>query len=301
VKARVIVNPVAGRGAALTKLPLVNERLRRRWATVDIAVTLGKGDAESLAREAAERGYTQIVTMGGDGTLNEALNGVKQSGRLADITFAVVPFGTGNDFARALGIDDVDRALEAISAGEAQAVDVGSLNGRLFINASAGGFVAEVSDAVSNELKSLAGRFAYLIAGTGVLMDYEPVGAQLTIDGGVAEALSQLHMFVISNAQTIGGGHVVAPRAQIADGLLDVCVVHSTTTADFVALLRRISVGEHLTDEHVIYRQARSVAIAFDRPIKLNTDGEVFETRHGSYEAQARSVRFLQITASGRA
>jgi diacylglycerol kinase (ATP) len=294
VKARVIVNPTAGRGAALTQLPTISDRMRQ-LGRVDIALTSGSGDAERLAAEAAAEDYTHLVAVGGDGTLNEVLNGACRGGRLGGMAFGVVPMGTGNDFARVLGVhDDLEHALATLIGGVERPVDLGSLNGRLFINASAGGFVAEVSEAASSQLKTLAGRLAYLIAGTGVLLEYEPATARVACHNGRAVARTEtLHMFVVANARTIGGGHLVTPRASIDDGLLDVCLVHSTTTADFVALLAKISRGEHLDDEHVSYFQVPGADLEFDRVVKVNTDGEVLETERCSYRVLKGAARFL--------
>src|SRR5688500_2454468 len=166
----------------------MSEQLRRRIGTLDIVITEAEGDASETARQAVQNGYDHLFIAGGDGTLNDALNGVASAGGLDAVTFGVIPLGTGNDFATALGLPaELGAAIDQLLESPALVVDVGRLNDRYFVNVSAGGFLAEVSDAVNPRLKTLAGKLAYLIGGAQVILDYEPVHAQLRrVDGAAA-------------------------------------------------------------------------------------------------------------------
>ncbi|RPJ70389.1 MAG: diacylglycerol kinase family lipid kinase [Acidobacteria bacterium] len=293
MKTRLIVNPVSGRDQAPDVLPAVNERLRAAFGEVEIVMTIGEGDGEHSARRAAEDGCRRIIVAGGDGTLNEALNGVAAAGALDDTVFGVVPLGTGNDFATVLGLpDDPLDAAERVAAGLERRVDLGVLHERVFVNASAGGFVAEVSDALSSGLKTIAGRMAYVIAGAGVLMDFEPPSVEARFGDEVIPR-RPCQLFVVCNGQTIGGGHRVAPHARLDDGLLDVCLVEASTATEFLTLLRRISNGDHLGDPLVTYRQFREGELSFDRVIKVNTDGEVRQADRCRYRVMPGAARFL--------
>lgn len=293
-RTRLIINPVAGRDTAPEHLPDINARLRSALGEVDIVMTIGSGDAERAAAQAAEDGYGRIVVVGGDGTLNEALNGAERAGRLEAVTFGIVPLGTGNDFASALGIHGVAEAVDVVVAGRAVKVDLGALDGRIFVNTSAGGFVAEVSEALTPELKTLAGRFAFVLAGAGVLLDFDPVPTAVTLDGAAAPDLSTaLQMFVVCNGPTIGGGRPIAPAARLDDGLLDVVLVRATSTPEFIALLRRITAAEHVDDPLVTYRQVRSLELAFARTIAVNTDGEVLTRQHCRYTIRPGALSML--------
>ena len=150
MKSKLIVNPTAGADTAPDHLETMNRLLRRRIGRLDIVMTVSEGDATDAAAQAVEDGYDHLFVAGGDGTLNEALNGVARvDGGLEAITFGVIPLGTGNDFATALGLpEDVEAAIDLLLEGEPSRVDVASLNDRYFVNVSAGGFLAEVSDAV---------------------------------------------------------------------------------------------------------------------------------------------------------
>lgn len=288
-----IVNPVSGADRGVDHLPFLRDGLRAAFGEVHVDVTESQGDGERAARRAAENGCVRVVVAGGDGTLNEALNGVAAASALDRVVFGLVPMGTGNDFAAMLGLpDDPAAAVETIAAGRERRVDVGLVNDRAFVNASAGGFLAEVSDALTPGLKTVAGRLAYVIAGAGVLAGFEPPSAQVTM-GEEPIAQRPYQFFAVCNGQTIGGGHRAAPRARLDDGLLDACLVEASGTLDLVALLRRMSKGDHLDAEGVTYRQFQSAELAFDRVVKVNTDGEVQETRVCRYRVMPGGTRFF--------
>ena len=299
MKSRLIINPVSGTDSAPDLLQLINERLRAAFGELDIVMTIGAGDATAAAESAARSGdYDKLFVGGGDGTLNEVLNGVARvEGALERLAFGLVPLGTGNDFANALGLpEDVEAAIDILSAGRTIMSDVGDLNGRRFINVSAGGFIAEVSDAVNPQLKTVAGKLAYLVGGAQVLFDYEPVRASLRLteaDGRMSERTFDMQMFAVCNSRMVGGGRLIAPHALIDDSLLDVCVVEAMPMLEFISLLTSVSSGEHLADERVSYVRARELELRFARTVKVNTDGEVLETDHCRYTLQPRAARFI--------
>jgi diacylglycerol kinase (ATP) len=300
MKSRLIVNPVSGTDSGPDYLREINERLRASLGEMDIVMTTGPCDAADAAESAARDGeYHRLFVAGGDGTLNEAVNGVARVPRgLERITFGVIPLGTGNDFASALGLpEDVEESIKILLAGRTILADVGVLNSRRFVNVSAGGFVAEVSDAVNPQLKTVAGKLAYLVGGAQVLFDYEPVKASVTVEGGAGQDAGpdeiELELFAVCNSRLVGGGRLIAPHATIDDGLLDVCLVEAMPTLEFLGLLTRVSEGDHVSDERVHYFRARSVELHFDRRLKVNTDGEVLETDSCRYTVEPRAARFL--------
>jgi diacylglycerol kinase (ATP) len=301
MKSRLIVNPVSGTDSGPDYLQEINERLRAGVGEMDIVMTTGPCDAADAAESAARDGeYDRLFIAGGDGTLNEAVNGVARvSGGLSRITFGLIPLGTGNDFAAALGLpEDVEESIRILLAGRTVGADVGVLNGRRFVNVSAGGFVAEVSDAVNPQLKTVAGKLAYLVGGAQVLFEYEPVRAEVSAGGGGAAEAGvprelDLELFAVCNSRLVGGGRLIAPRAVIDDGLLDVCLVEAMPTLEFLGLLTRVSEGDHVSDERVHYFRAPSVELRLDRKLKVNTDGEVLETDSCRYTVEPRAARFL--------
>jgi diacylglycerol kinase (ATP) len=295
VKSKLIVNPTAGTDTAPDHLETMNRLLRRRVGRLDIVITVSEGDATDAAAHAVEDGYDHLFVAGGDGTLNEAINGVARvNGGFEAITFGVIPLGTGNDFATALGLpEDVEAAIDLLLESEASRVDVGRLNDRYFVNVSAGGFLAEVSDAVNPRLKTLAGKLAYLIGGAQVLIDYEPVHARLRRAKGDVDMA--LYAFAVCNSRLVGGGRLIAPDALIDDGELDVCLIQAMPTLEFMTLLRRVSEGDHVDDDRVAYFRTRELELNFDRPIKVNFDGQVLEAERCRYGIMPHAAQFLGL------
>jgi diacylglycerol kinase (ATP) len=294
-RARLILNPAAGRDRALAHAADLNASLKERYGIVEIVVTVAPGDCEAAATRAVEDGVDVLLVGGGDGTLNEAVNGVAAvAGGLEAVTFGIVPLGTGNDFAQTLGVPlDVDGAIDILQQQHVVTADLGRLNGRHFVNVSGGGFIAEVSDAVTPQLKSIAGRLAYLVGGVQALLDFDPIRMSLRGDPGGHHIDTGVYAFAVCNAQQIGGGRLIAPRALIDDGLLDVCVIESMPTLEFVALLRKVTGGDHVDDPRVRYMRVSTVTMEFERPILVNTDGEVLEASTCHYSVQPRVVRFF--------
>jgi diacylglycerol kinase (ATP) len=287
-RARLIANPVAGGDEAGDRLAQMQRRLAASH-TLDTVLTEAPGDAGRAAAESAARGDERLFVAGGDGTLNEAVNGVSSvPGALARLAIGIVPLGTGNDFATALGIpSEIEDALDVLLQDRVRPVDVGQVNDRTFVNVSAGGFLAEVSEAVDPGLKSVAGRLAYLVGGAKVLLRAEPF--QVTLPGGKRNAL----LFAVCNAPMIGGGRLIAPDAIMDDGRLDVCVVQAMDLLAFVALLRRVADGTHIDDPGVEYFRVDRLQLQFDRPVAVNADGEPFEASRCDYQVHPLGARFL--------
>lgn len=297
MKTRLIVNPVSGTDAAPDYLQIINERLRAEVGDMSIVMTIAAGDATNAGEQAAREGCERLYVAGGDGTLNEVLNGVARvPDALARTTFGLIPLGTGNDFADALGLpESVPDALDILLQNRTLLVDVGCLNERYFINVSAGGFIAEVSEAVDPTLKSVAGKLAYLVGGAQVLLDYEAVATSVHLveSTGITEREMSVEMFAVCNSRMIGGGRLIAPHAVINDGIFDICIVREMPTLEFISLLARVSGGDHIDDERVHYFRASEIELRFNRKIKVNTDGEVLETDHCRYRLLPRAACFL--------
>jgi diacylglycerol kinase (ATP) len=292
-RARLIVNPSSGRERAAEYAELLGVELGKRYGVVEVIHTDGDGDAEAAARAAASNGCQVLFVAGGDGTLNEALNGVAAAGALDQVRFGIFPLGTGNDFAAALGIPlELEQAIDVVLRRRELRVDVGIVNGRYFLNASGGGYIAEVSVAVTPQLKTMAGRLAYVIGGAQALLDFEPVRATVLAEPGDLRIGLGLYTFAVCNSRLIGGGRLIAPEALIDDGLLDVCLIEAMSAVEFVALARTVADGTHVDDPRVRYLQASSVTIELDRQTRINTDGEVLSATRCDYSVLPRATTF---------
>ena len=301
MRARLIVNPQSGADRAPELLPLINARLRTIVQDLDITITTNIDDAERAATRAVEDGSDAVYVAGGDGTLNAVMRGVM---RVVDppsahsLVVGVIPFGTGNDFAKALGLgEQPDGALQLLLDRLVVDVDVGMLNDRPFVNTSAGGFVAQVSGTVTEQLKDVAGKLAYLIGGARALLGTEPFSTRLVVHAAESARTPQsaldVQMFAVCNSRFIGGGYLIAPQALVDDGLLEVVVVPRMPMLEFVGVLQRLGAGMSADHPGVLQFRASAFDLEFDRRTRVNIDGELLEAERCEYRVRRAGARFF--------
>src|SRR5688572_8889941 len=237
MRARLIANPKSGMDRVSDALPLITERLRTIAGDLDVTITASGEDAERAAARALDQPCDALYVAGGDGTLNAVLYGLAKRDGLAAIPIGVIPFGTGNDFVKALDLgEEPEPALEALLERRIIDVDIGMLNDRPFANTSAGGFIADVSATLSEGLKDATGKLAYVIGGARALVGTEPFTARFSSAGGTGgpqPTEMEVQMFAVCNSGFIGGGYVLAPDALVDDGLVDVLVVPKMSMLEF--------------------------------------------------------------------
>ena len=232
-------------------------------------VTWEAGDATRFARRAAGRGVDAVIAAGGDGTINEVLNGIAGF----DVPLGIIPVGTANDFARQAGIPpDVDHAMDVILRRPPVRVDTLTMNGRRFLNVSSGGVGAEATAETRADAKESLGMLAYAITGARKLRELMP--RQGTVRGPGFDFEGEFLLFAVGNARVTGGGIAITPRASVTDGLLDFCLVEALPRAEFARLALRIRNGEHLDHPAVRYAQLSEVTVEGAEPISVNVDGE---------------------------
>lgn len=256
--------------------------VRDRGHTVLPRVTWEKGDAAGLARDAAEAGVDAVVAVGGDGTVNEVLNGLTGF----DVPMGIIPLGTANDFARQAGIPlDVDHAMDVILRRKPRRVDTAELNGRRFLNVSTAGMGAEASAETSTAIKGVFGPLAYVLTGLKKLAGLE--ARRATFSGPDFERTMDFIVFAVGNARLTGGGTAMTPEASVTDGLLDLCVVEKMPRTEFARLALKIKRGEHLEEEGVTYLQLPAVTVESTHdPITVNVDGETQQLHKLEYRAR---------------
>ena len=260
--------------------------VREKGHAVDPRVTWEKGDGIRFAREGATRGVDAVIAVGGDGTINEVLNGLDGS----DVPLGIIPLGTANDFARQVGIpDDPDHAMDVVLRHAPRTIDTAELNGRRFLNVSSGGVAAETTAETPTEAKEELGPLAYAITGVRKLAGLQPRRAHITGPG--VDLRCEFLIFAVGNARSTGGGTLITPRALVTDGLIDLCIVEAMPRGDFAKLLMRIKKGEHLDETRVRYFQLPSVTIAAEGPVTVNVDGESSEATTLSYRARPQDLR----------
>lgn len=276
-----IINPTAGRGEAGKQVRNITQRLREHGLIDPVwQYTQSAGDATRLAREAVATGAKLVVAVGGDGTLHEVVNGVLGS----DATLGLIPFGTGNDFARAAGLfGDLDTACRAVVQGGTRRFDVGSIEGtgmngpRHFLVLSGTGFDAWTARTVNEGIKYLAGAPAYVWGAILTAREFQPFGLKLTLDDG--EVHQTRAMFVsLANTATTGGGMKIAPDARPDDGLLDICLVRELGKVAMLWQLTKVFEGKHVNHSAVTMLRSSRITLEADPPQPLLIDGEVCGT-----------------------
>lgn len=246
--------------------------LREAGHEVEPRLTFEEGDATRFARTAAESGVDLMVAAGGDGTVNEVVNGVAETDWRGPL--AIVPLGTANDFALGLGLpEDVSGAFEIALAGRDQAVDLAQVNDRWFVNVSTGGVAAAATDEASSDTKRLLGPLAYLVTGVQKLPDLEPIPVTITAAGEVVFE-DEVMMYAVGNGRRTGAGSEVTPDAELDDGELDVLIVPGMTRMEFMALAPQIRAGTHLDDPRLEYFRTDRLVVECDRDLAVNADGE---------------------------
>jgi diacylglycerol kinase (ATP) len=255
--------------------------VRDKGHFVEPFVTFEKGDATTFARRAAQRGVDVVAAVGGDGTVNEVVNGLDGY----DVPLGIIPLGTANDFARQVGIPaDADHAMDVILQRKPRRLDTASLNGRRFLNVSTGGVGAEATAETPSEVKESLGPVAYAIAGVRKLADFRSRRARFVGDGFEYEG--DFLMFAVGLTQSTGGGTMVTPRASATDGLLDLCVVEGMSRSDFARMTLRVKRGEHLGQPGVRYVQLPAITIEGAESISVNVDGEISNAQSLTYRAR---------------
>lgn len=277
--------------ARLTEIRAGIDELRREGHLVTPRVTFEPGDGQRLARSAARARYDAVVAVGGDGTLNEVVNGLVHEEDWPRL--GVVPVGTANDFAVGLSLPtDLREALRTVATGHPYRVDVARVNGRCFINVSTGGFGAVATESAPAETKRRLGPLAYVITGVREFVDLRPVPGTFEADGEIVYDGDFL-LFAVGNARQTGGGSMLTPRAEFGDGKLDLLIVPALPRMDFIALLPDLRAGTHLNSPDVRYLQAARIRVHSTQELNVNADGEPTRARTFDYELLDRSLEVM--------
>lgn len=260
-----VVNPAAAKGRAQTLLPQVAGRLRDTGHAVEIALSRNPAEAAELVARAASGGADVLAVMGGDGMAHLGVNAVAEHTAAHPdgpaLALGLVPAGTGNDFARSLGLDpdDVEGATSALASGTTRPVDLLRVDDRWVGTVLATGFDALVN-ARANRMRRPRGAARYTVAALAELRTFRPLPYALVVDG-VARDLEA--MFVaVGNTSTYGGGLRICPAADPYDGWLDVTVVHPVGRATLLQLLPQMRSGRFASHPCVEQLRARTVQVS---------------------------------------
>jgi YegS/Rv2252/BmrU family lipid kinase len=290
-----IVNLIAGRGHCRDIFPRVKAELDRRNLSYDTHFTNEPMEAVNVTQMVIEAGFTHIIAMGGDGTINEVVNGIVKSG--TPYPLGVIPAGSGNDFARVTGIPtDPMEAIELLVSGKERTIDLGYIvDDRYFVNGVGIGIDAQAARDVL-AMNHLRGTTAYLYAAVKEVILFKAFPVKL-----VGKDWTEEREFIsigIANGKYSGGGFKLAPRAKIDDGLLDIATIE-----DFPSRIKRLinlpraRKGTHLGLAEVQYHQDHKVTVSSPTKLVAHIDGEVYRLPKSPFEITV-AAKMLRVIAA---
>ena len=281
----VVVNPVAGGGRLASRWPSLRAELEARLGPLWIAETKAPGEARELAARHVADGAKLVIAAGGDGTVNEVVDGVLAAGPSGGLELGIVPVGTGRDLWRTLGEGDARAAVGGIASGRTRRIDVGRVTYqrvdggtgvRHFINVSSVGLSAEIAAAVNRTgRRRVSGRTLFYLETIKGILRYRPERVRVTFDG--AETIEvDTALVAVANGRYFGGGMMVLPDARIDDGLFDVLVYAAPGWLRMILDFNLIYRGQHTRLPRVTIRRCRSVEVlpVGGSAAMLETDGE---------------------------
>ncbi|MGG3449438.1 diacylglycerol/lipid kinase family protein [Domibacillus aminovorans] len=273
-KAMIIVNPSSGKEQAEEHIDQVKEQLEKSGYNVDIRLTGGEGDAMRFAKEGCDSKYDAVIAMGGDGTMNETVNGLAEQPYRPEM--GVIPLGTVNDFARALNVPiDLIEAI-GVLGGKTELADIGKINDRYFLNVLALGGIAEATGEVTSEQKTSMGSLAYIIEGLKTLTDKTPFTITVEADSGTYEEESLLFLAALTNS--VAGFEKLAPDAKVADGQFHCFIVKNVALPKLLRIGANLLKGDFQKDPDVIYFTSEKLKISSSLELKANVDGDMADT-----------------------
>lgn len=278
---RIILNPSSGRGAGERSLPLIEAHLKKYGVEYDLRLTGQPWHAAELACQAVREGVQVVASAGGDGTANEAINGLMQARREGlEAALAVIPVGRGNDFAFSMGLPgDLEGACRCLAHGSRRKIDIGRVvggdypQGRYFGNGMGVGFDAVVGF-IALKMTHLSGFPSYIAAALqAIFLYYKAPRLRLEVDGETFE--QRCLMVSVMNGRRLGGGFMMAPAASPDDALLDLCIARQVSRLRIIRLIPYFMQGEQAGQPEIrTLRAHRLTVTALEGTLPAHADGE---------------------------
>jgi YegS/Rv2252/BmrU family lipid kinase len=254
------------------------------------------GHLAELAAKAAAEGASRLVVVGGDGSVNEVVNGVAEADGLE---LAVIPRGTGWDFARTFGITrDLDEAIETASNGDLRTIDVGVVTYRswagsehraYFANVASAGISGAIAKRANETSKALGGKVSYYWSTFAVFFGWQTGEMRVSVDDETREG--RMIDVMIANGRFLGGGMMMCPEAEPDDGLFDVMLIGDVTKRDLLFVLPKTYRGKHLPHPRLEVLRGRVVTVDADEPLPIELDGEQPGTTPARFEIVPNALR----------
>jgi len=282
-----VVNPRSGRRFVQKNWARIENELKKALgSSFEYEFTERTNHATEIARRALHEGFDTVVAVGGDGTINETVNGFFEAGKPVnpDAALGVLAAGTGSDLARTLSLpEDLESAVQNLIGGEARAIDVGTVEyattegamlKRYFINIANIGLVGDVMKRVNRSSKPFGGNLTYQWSTIVSLATHKSRRVSVQIEDRTPAELSLLN-FIVANGAFFGSGMKCAPNARIDDGLFETIQIGDLGFFQALTNLRKFTKGEYLTHPKVVYGRAQSVSATSDEEVPVEMDGEV--------------------------
>jgi diacylglycerol kinase (ATP) len=270
-----IVNPVAGNGAAKSQLPRLEEMIKKNSIDAEVVFTGKKGHATELSATYCDRGFKYIIGIGGDGTINEIA--IPLAGRSGTVT-GLIPAGTGNDFIQILGYPNRfgEKEWDIFFERNTIAMDVGSVNGMIFLNGMGLGFDAQVaSENYTDEgIVKEGGKNKYIWHIVKTLLFFRE--KRMTIINGNGNEATDCFINTIAIGRRFAGGFLLTPEAIANDGLLDVCSIKRLSLPERFQILLKVPEGKHIDDKRVNYYRTSELKLEFQLKVPFHVDGELY-------------------------
>jgi diacylglycerol kinase (ATP) len=299
-KTTFLVNPASENGATGRRWPQLAHEAAQRGLSGNALLSERPGHLSELARSAVDDGAELLVVVGGDGTLNEVVNGIAER----DVELAVVPRGTGWDFVRTYGIPRrIDRAVDVALHGKTLEIDLGRVTYRAwsgadetrwFANVASVGMSGAVAKRANETTKALGGKISYFWSVIAVFARWQVGEVRVSVDD--VERAGRMHDVIVANGRYFGGGMMIVPDASSDDGLLDVLLIGDLTKRDLMFTLPKTYRGKHLPHPKAELLRGRVVTVDSTSPLPVELDGEQPGTTPVRVEIVPRALK-LRVPA----
>lgn len=293
MKVLLIANPKSGRGIAKRIIPKLKKFFEKHSAKAEVYMTRRQHDATAKAKRAAKSGkHDVVIACGGDGTVNEVLNGIAGVGKKSRrVKFGVIPLGTENVLAQETGIPfNQLAAARIILKGKTKNIDLGNANGRYFVLMAGIGFDAHVASKLQPFLKKILGRAVYPITAWNELFKYRHSELDITIDRKMKIKGS---FIVVGNIKNYGAGLRITPRANISDGFVDACIFKGRDVFSFLEFIGGTFTKKHMDLSTIEYHKAKEVIVKSKDKVLCHVDCEVIGTTPVKIKACHGIVRMI--------
>jgi YegS/Rv2252/BmrU family lipid kinase len=285
-----IINPSAGKGRPLKFIPEIKRFFNLKTDEYFIEITNYPGHATEIVRQYVTQDKFRVYSVGGDGTLNEIINGMMGSGS----SLAIIPTGSGNDFIKSLDYDLLEEKLLFQTVyGREVPIDLAVVNRRYFANIASFGFDAEVVDHTQKIKRNflIPSGLCYYAGIIATLFQYRNLHLKVSIDGRKMD--TKFLLIAVANGKYYGGGILPAPEAKIDDGLFDICLITGKNFFEIIWTLPKYVKGQHRGVPGVHFYKAREVKIICDQEVALNIDGEVVKVNEAVFRIIPHGINLV--------